>query len=253
MHRAQSPLWATVVLLLAGGAGCAWAQPVLSDRWVGDIGGATYLTQRIVPNGAAQHSLLPYAYLDHGRFFVRVDTLGVKTLPVGQGHLELAARISLEGFAAKGAALHGIADRRNPVPVGLGTYQETPFGAFFLHSFHDMRSGGSLSEATYAAEWRAGGVAFYPQLGVERRSRRYLRQLYGVSPAEAQASAYPVYRPGASTLPVAGLAVEWPIRAPWSLNLQWRRKWLDSAITRSPLVNTTVQDSGFVAVTYAIK
>jgi hypothetical protein len=62
---------------------------------------------------------LPYVYGDWGRFFGRIDTFGVRTVPVGCGHLEVVARISTAGFDADVPALRGLRDRGDPVPVAL--------------------------------------------------------------------------------------------------------------------------------------
>jgi outer membrane protein len=231
----------------------ASAQTPLQDRLTGDVGVAVYNTQNIVGSDSAQNFVLPYAYFDDGRFYARVDTFGVKTARLGMGYLELAARISFEGFKTDAPRLSGVQARANPVPMGLGTYQETPWGAFFVYGLYDTTSGGFLHEATYAAEFKLGGVTVYPQLGLEHRSRQYVQHLYGVSAAEAQSSVYGAYSARASTTPVLAMAFEWPLDETWHLNLQLRRRWLDSAITQSPLVSTKQQDSGFLALTRSFK
>ncbi|PIT80399.1 hypothetical protein B9Z41_00210 [Limnohabitans sp. JirII-31] len=229
------------------------AQTPLQDRLTGDVGAAVYNTQNIVPSDGAENFVLPYAYFDYGRFYTRVDTLGVKTARLGMGYLELAARISFEGFKTNTPRLSGVQARANPVPVGLGTYQETPWGAFFVYGLYDTTSGGFLQEATYAAEFKLGEVTVYPQLGVEHRSRKYVQHLYGVSAAESLSSVYGAYDARASTTPVLAMAFELPLSEAWHLNLQLRRRWLDSAITQSPLVSTKLQDSGFFALTRSFK
>ena len=226
------------------------AQTSNPDPVDGDLGGALYITQSAVLGQSDQRSVLPYAYLDIGRFYARVDTFGVKTLPLGAGRLELAGRIAREGFRPSSPTLGGIDNRSDPVPIGIGTFQETRYGGIFLYAFRDLRSGGSLLEATYAAEWSLGPVTFYPELGVEHRSARYVGHLYGVSPAEAAASGLRPYAPRASTWPVVALSVTIPLPTPYGLVLQVRRKWFDGAVSDSPLVTTRVQDSAFAAVAY---
>jgi outer membrane protein len=240
---------------LAGGVGAACsahAQSALVDRLQGDVGAAFYDTRSVVRGASADRVLLPYAYADDGRFYARVDTLGFKTWALGAGHLELSARVSLEGYASNGA-LPGIRSRSDPAPLGLGTFQRTPYGAVFAYAFRDLTSGGSLLEATYAAALALGPLQLYPAVGVERRSARYVDHLYGVSPAEAAASGRPAYAPGASTWPVASLTAQWPVLSDWSVVAQLRRKWFDHAVTDSPLVDAHAQDSGFVALAYHFK
>lgn len=237
----------------AVGLSVCQAQDSSHDRVVGDVGAALYVTRSMVVGEQDMHTVLPYVYADYGRLFARVDTLGIKTLPWGAGHLELVGRISFEGYKANTPRLTGIHARANPSPLGVGTFQETPVGAFFLYGFYDPSSGGVLQEATYAAEFKLGAFTFYPQLGLERRSARYVQHLYGVSQTESQASAYSLYTPGASTSPVFAMAIDRPLSPSWSLNVQLRRKWLDDAVTHSPLVQGKHQDSGFVALTHAFK
>lgn len=244
--------WATMLMSAAPSAHAQTAP--LTDRLTGDVGGAVYSTQGIIRSKGSDNSLLPYAFADYGRFFARVDTFGVKTIPMGYGYLELVGRVSQEGWKANTAALGGLTDRNTPVPLGIGTFQRTPYGAFILNAFFDAgKSRGALVEATYAAEFKLGPVSFYPQVGLEHRSAKFTNYLYGVTPAESLASGYAAYSAGASTIPVLGLAADVPLNASWVVNMQLRQKWLDSAITNSPLVSRKGQRSGYIALSYRFK
>ncbi|MGI4937956.1 MAG: MipA/OmpV family protein, partial [Janthinobacterium lividum] len=192
-------------------------------------------------------------YFDYGRFFARVDTFGVRTLPLGHGTLELVARVSQEGFLAQHAGVAAAQRRSNPVPVGLGSFQETPLGGFFVYGFADLASGGALAEATYAAEFKLARLTVYPTAGLEWRSQRYVRHLYGIPASEAGAAAALPYAPGASLAPNLGMALEVPLGGSWFINGQWRRRWFDSAVSASPLVQQATQDSAFIALSYRFK
>jgi MipA family protein len=231
----------------------AQAEP-LESRLVGDVGAAVYSTGATIRSKSADTTLLPYGFFDYGRFFARIDTFGFKTLPLGYGYLELVARVSPEGWRANTAALQGLKDRRTPVPLGIGTFQRTPYGAVFVNAFLDAgRSRGALVEATYAGEFNWVGASWYPQVGVEHRSAKYTEHLYGVAPAESLSSGYAIYRAGASTIPVLGLAVDVPLGSAWVANLQLRRKWLDSPISNSPLVGRRTQDTAVLGVSYRFR
>lgn len=231
------------------------ASPIGEDKYQlkGDVGLAFYRTPAITRTSGDSTMLLPYAFAEYGNFFARVDTFGWKLLPLGAGNVELSARVSFEGYQPVGYT--GIQNRSTPLPVGLSTYQETPYGAFFVHGFYDANSGGTLLDASYAAEFKLGGITIYPQLGFERRSASYIRHLYGVSPAENAASGFsiPVYKPGTSISPNLGLAIEYPVMKDYSLTLQVRKRWLDSSITDSPLVTRKSQMSGFLSLTHGFK
>ena len=236
-------------------AGAATAQPApISYKLTGDVGAAVYGTQSIIRGKNNQTTVLPYLFADYGRFFARVDTFGMKTLPIGNGYLELVGRVSQDGWRANIAPLGGLTDRKTPLPIGIGTFQQTPYGAFIVNAFVNAGSArGNLLEATYAAEVKWGSLSLYPQLGVERRSAQYTNYLYGVTPAESLASGYAAYNAGASTTPVLGLAADYSLTENWIINMQLRRKWLDSAVTNSPLVVRKTQDVGYVGLSYRFK
>ncbi len=239
--------------MLMSGMAAAQVAP-LPDHLVGDVGAAAYFTQSVIRSKSNETRALPYGYFDYGRFFARVDTLGIKTAKLGYGYLELSGRISQDGWRADTPALAGLSDRKTAIPLGLSTFQETPYGGIFLNAFVDAnKSHGTLLEATYAAQFKLGSWSFYPQLGVEYRNAKYTNYFYGVSPAESAASGYAAYNAGASTTPVLGLGVDVPLGEPWVLSMQFRRAWLASSVRSSPLVSRSTQDTGFIAVSYRFK
>jgi outer membrane protein len=166
---------------------------------------------------------------------------------MGYGYLEFAARINFEGVDAE----RGLKRRSNPIPLGIGTYQETPYGAFFLNAFYDVnQSHGTLAEAIYAAQIDVGRVSVYPQVGVERRSGSYNNYFFGVSASESAAGGLRQYHAGASTSPILGLSADMPITGNWRLNFTWRRKWLGNAVSDSPIVKHKIEDMGLIALNY---
>jgi len=221
------------------------------DRLVGDVGLGAFATQGVVRGAGDSLQVLPYAFFTYGRYFARLDTLGVKTLPAGFGHIELIARINFDGFDTDTAELQGLNSRNNSVPVGIGTFQKTPVGAFFLNAFHDVNdSDGNLIEAIYGAKFTLGPVAAYPLFGAEYRDAKYVGYYYGVSQAKSAASGKQEYRPGGALNSIAAMQVEIPISKTVQLNLYWRRLWFGAAIAHSPVVSSSTKDNGFVAVSY---
>jgi outer membrane protein len=236
--------------LLSGLVHGAMAQEAFPDRFIGEAGGMLVGAQPLVRGRTGTVTALPYVYGDWGRFYARVDTLGIKTLTLGQGHLELAARISTEGFKARDTAFPSVGDRSAPVPLGLGTFQRTSVGGLFAYALHDPQSGGQLLELTWAGRVPLGTATLYPQLGLEHRSAAYVQHLYGVSAAQAAASGLSAYQAGASTVPVVSLNAAVPLKGPWALQLQMRYRRWDDAVRQSPLVERSSQLSGYVALTH---
>lgn len=238
--RSRQLLLAAVLSIAAP----SWAQT--RPQLQGDVGAAVFRTPAITRSAGRTDVVLPYVYADFGPLFARVDTFGYKVVPMGRGHLELAARVSFEGYRPSNPAFD---ERSAPLPIGLGTFQETHYGAFFLYGFGDPVSGGTLLDASYAAEFGVGPVRVYPQVGLERRSARYVQHLYGISAAEAARSGAAGYRPGSSLAPSAAIAVDYELTPSLNLTGQVRRRWLDRSITASPLVAARTQTTSLLALT----
>jgi outer membrane protein len=240
--------------LLLSFAGHAAAQQAAEadfpDHLRGDIGPGVFRLERNILGKSDVTQVLPYAYFDYGRFFARLDTFGVKTVKFGAGYLELAARVNFDHMDAE----RGLNRRSNSVPIGIGTLQETRFGAFFLNAFYDVnKSHGTLLEAVYAAQFDLGRASFYPQIGIERRSSSYNNYFYGVTGQESTASGFREYHAGASTTPMLGLTIEMPVAENWVANVTFRRKWLGNGIANSPIVNHSTENMGLVAINYHFK
>jgi outer membrane protein len=220
----------------------------------GDIGMSAYYTRSIIRGKNDAISVLPYGDFEYGRMFARVDTLGIKTLKMGYGHLELVGRISMDGFNTDTPSLQGLSKRATSIPLGIGTLQETPLGGFLINAFHDVnRSKGNWFEAIYAGEIDLPQVTFYPLLGAEYQSKEYVRYYYGISAQEAIVSNYAAYEPAGSFNGFVGLISDIKLSENYYLNCYVRHKWLGDAIQHSPIVSQRYLDTGYLALSYRFK
>ena len=200
------------------------------EAFSGDVGLGVLHTASGIQGVQAQTSVVPYLNFEKGRLFGRIDTFGVKTLPLGAGHLELLGQVRSDGYQGGGWSL-----RKDPVPLGLGTLQITPVGAFGLNVLHDFgASGGTLLQARYLAELPLGRLTLYPELGLERQSAAYARY----------------YQPGAALNPYVGGLIELPVSGPWVLNLYLRRVFVDRNLSNSPLAGHGHRDTALLALTW---
>jgi len=221
---------------------------------VGDIGLGGYYTGDILRGDQNQTSVLPYVDFNYGRLFARIDTLGIKTLPLGYGHVELVGRFSQDGFKTNAPALNGLSTRGNALPIGIGTLQVTPIGGFMLNAFHDVNaSRGNIVEAIYGGRIERAGVKLYPLVGTEYRSKEYVSHYYGISPLEAANSAYATYQPDGAVNALVALIADIPLTEDYHLHLYARRKWLGEAIRHSPIVDKAYLDTAYVAVGYRFR
>lgn len=222
-----------------------------SLRIDGDIGLGSYYAGSIIRGNTDHAQILPYGNFDYGRIFIRIGTLGIKTMKLGYGYLEIAARLSQDGFNGGVNNLQGISGRQTSIPLGLGTLQITPIGAFFINAFHDInKSGGNLLEAIYVAELDMPRVTFYPMAGAVYQSSDFVRYYYGISAREATLSSYPAYQPTGAFNPLLGLMIDAKLTREYHLNFYLRRKWLGNAIQSSPIVGQRTMDTEFVALSY---
>lgn len=224
------------------------AQVYPTTKIEGDIGWATYRTPAIARTSDKAQTFLPYVYADYGNYYARVDTFGYKLMPIATGHLELTARLSFENYAPKNTA---IKSRSRPVPLGIGTFQETPYGALFGYAYKDAVSGGTFLDGTYAAELTVSQLKIYPQIGLERRSKKYVQHLYGVNDQEALSSGMMAYTPTNSWIPSVAVAFEYPLGGDLKLTYQVKKKWLDKSIYASPLVDVKSQTSSMLGMSMA--
>lgn len=253
-RRPRSTAWRTLLAALAAGGavGASQAQNLEGDTGLGLTGGRSAI--RGVPSKV---SAIPFIYADYGRAFLRVDTLGVRTVDLGRGSLEFALRLSQDGWLSEDdPALAGLAERSTPVLLGLGTFQRTPFGAIFAHAYHDLgRSKGTLVQLSYVARFGLGPVVGYPFAGLDWRDARYNRHVVGVS--EAEAARYPgtlhPFQPGDAFVPRLGLLLDWPLGGAWHLLTSGSVKSLPGAVTGSPLVQRSTESSFTGAVIYRWK
>lgn len=228
----------------------AVAAPAADDgpRLIGDVGPGVFARQAIVRGQSADASLLPYVFAQYGRVFGRIDTFGVKTLPVGWGHLEVSTRILQDGLDPEGPTA-GLAERKAARPLGLSTFQVTPWGAFALTALRDLgESKGSVVDANWTGKARlAPWLTIYPQLGAEHLSARYVDYQYGVRPGE---TGFAPYTAGSATNPYVALYTDTPLGERVALTLSLRQKWLGRGIADSPLVERDTRWNAFAAVTY---
>lgn len=244
-----SVCWIGLLLLNARAAADEFSQGI-----TGDIGLGAYYTRSIISGKGDALSVLPYGDFEYGRMFARVDTLGIKTLKMGNGYLELAGRFSQDGFNTDTPKLQGLGARQTSIPLGIGTLQVTPIGGFLLNAFHDVRdSRGNWLEAIDAAEVDLPHVTFYPLLGADYQSSAYVRYYYGISAREAVLGRYTAYDPGASLNPLIGLIADIELSDAYHLNCYVRRKWLGDAIRNSPIVSQRYLDTGYIALSYRYK
>ncbi len=123
------------------------------DHIVGDVGVAIYTSNLHIGTEGMQSFALPYAFPNYKRAFIRIDEVSIKTLKMGYGYLEVIGKINLDNYKVKSPFNGNSINRSDPIPLGIGTFHETPIGGFFVNAYHDFgKSKGALYEFSYFAE-----------------------------------------------------------------------------------------------------
>jgi outer membrane protein len=227
----------------------------LPDHVVGDIGAAIYTSNLHIGTEGTQSLVLPYAFFDYQRFFARIDEVGIKTFNMGYGYFEVIGKINLDNYTVKSTINGTSINKSDPIPLGVGTFQETPIGGFFANAYHDFgKSKGALYELLYFAEVETfEKVVIYPQVGIERQSNQYANYYYGINSGQAAMTGYSAYNAPATNNLLAGVMIEIPVIDSWYINVYGKRKWLGSGINNSPVLNRSHQDNIFMALAYRFK
>ena len=203
-------------------------------------------TQSIIRGGQMSSSVMPYLIHEQGPFFARIDTFGIRTLAAGYGHLEILGRYRGDAYA-----LPGLAPRDNPVPLGLGTLQITPWGAFEATLLRDIGdSAGLIAQARYISRGTLWRLSLYPELGIEYLDYRYTRHYYGTRPLDTQSLGRD-YTPGNATNLFLGLLASIRLTERIAFNAYLRRTWYGDSIEDSPLVSRGARNSFFLALARA--
>ena len=227
----------------------------LPDHVVGDIGAAVYTSNLHIGTEGTQSLVLPYAFFDYQRFFARIDEVGIKTFNMGYGYFEVIGKINLDNYTVKSTINGTSINKSDPIPLGVGTFQETPIGGFFANAYHDFgKSKGALYELLYFSEVETfEKVVIYPQVGIERQSNQYANYYYGINSGQAAMTGYGAYNAPATNNLLAGVMIEIPVIDSWYINVYGKRKWLGSGINNSPVLNRSHQDNIFMALAYRFK
>lgn len=227
----------------------------LPDHVLGDVGLAMYTSNLHIGTEGMQSFALPYAFAEYKRAFIRIDEVGIKTFKMGYGSLEVIGKINLDNYKVKSPFNGNSINRSDPIPLGIGTFQETPIGGFFINAYHDFgKSKGALYEFSYFAELETfKKVVLYPQLGIERQSSQYANYYYGISPGESIQTGYAAYNAPATNNLLAGVMIEIPVVENWYVNIYGKRKWMGGGINNSPVMNRSFQDSVLMALAYRFK
>jgi outer membrane protein len=227
----------------------------MPDRIVGDVGVAVYSSNLNIGSYGTQSMILPYGFFDYKRFAMRIDQLAFKTAPIGYGFLEIVGKVDPDSYKVKSTINAQTINKGYQVPIGLGTFQDTPIGAFFLNAYHDFgQSKGNLFELNYFGEIElVSKLVLYPQLGIERQSSSLANYYYSITPEQSQITGYKTYNASASNNPIAGFLLEIPVVDNWYINVYGKRKWLGSGVNNSPVLTRSFQDSMFMALAYRFK
>lgn len=197
---------------------------------------------------------VPFVNMEGERFYLRGVEAGYQLWAPDSITLSAIVQPRFQSFSAEDSnALAGMADRRRTLEGGLRiNWRRGPFQAE-LRTLTDLLDRHQGHSVTTDAGMRLGGrrLSVTPSAGVTWRSRDFVRYYYGVRPGEARPTR-PSYAGATALNPFIGANARIQLTGRWGLFTFLRHTWLDSAITDSPIVDTTTNMSGGFAVTVGL-
>lgn len=146
--------------------------------------------------------------------------------------------------------LQGLGDRRDTMLAGLAFEAELPRRVELALGYdHDAldRVGGGLGQAEISRTFPSGKFRFTPSFAVNWLSREVANDYFGV-PAEKATDSRPAYRLSDTFSIEAGCGLFAEVTPNVQAILRVGAEWLDSDVTRSPIVEDDVVFKSFVSV-----
>jgi len=204
--------------------------------------------------GVSSHiTPVPFVNLQRERFFLRGVQAGWRLWQGEKSSLAAVAQPQFQGYEpGDSPALAGMATRRWSVDGGLQFTTRRGDLRLSLEAMHDLlgRHGGLLASADLSYELGGAGFTVAPGAGLEWEGRDFVAYYYGVRPTESRPGR-PAYDGRGALNPYAGMRVRYSFNRRWGLFTYLRHRWLDDAITDSPIVAGDTVYSGVLAVTYS--
>ena len=199
-------------------------------------------------------TVVPFANFEAGRFYLRGLEAGYR---LAEGEAFSAAAILQPRFQSyspgDSPALDGMEARRRTAEGGLRAGVRLGRWKVGLRGVSDLLGRHDGQTVTFDAGVRLGGprLGVTPSAGLQWQSANFVDYYYGVRASEARPDR-PAYTGQAAFNPFLGASVRWRLGGRWGVFALARHAWLDSAITDSPIVDRGTDNSGVLALTYAL-
>lgn len=171
----------------------------------------------------------------------------------GQLRLALTASYRIGVFEEKDSlALVGLGDREDTLLAGLGLQYELAGGVDLAVGYeHDVldRIGGGEATLELSKGFQAGGVRLVPQVSAHWSDRRLGSHDYGV-PKSAELPGRPAYEVGSTVSYEIGVGGFAELTESWRLAASVAAEFLDSEVSRSPIVADDSLIKGFLGVVF---
>lgn len=128
-------------------------------------------------------------------------------------------------------------------------WRGTVFGAQWLHDVSNVHRGQEVRLGV-DHRWQLGRYRLGMAAGAVWQSREVTDYYYGVDSHEVASAVDFTYTPGSAWTPYVRFDWQQRLTEHWSLQATLHHKWLDSAITRSPIVDGKGSTSVFVGGVY---
>ncbi|MFK3990303.1 MipA/OmpV family protein [Psychrobacter sp. NPDC064578] len=198
--------------------------------------------------------VLPGAFYDNNRFYVRGAQAGAYIINDGKNQLSAYAQLAGNDFDPDDArgALQGLDEREASVAAGLTYLRRTPVGGFRAQIATDVldRSGGNTARLTYLARITKDKLTVYPSIGFEYNDADYNEYYYGVSEKESAETGVAAYKSNSSLNPYVNISANYDFNERWALFANQSLSYLPNEQYDSPMVDSRTESTSTLGLLY---
>lgn len=185
---------------------------------------------------------LPYVGYDGATWYIDGTEAGYNV--INTDTLLLRAKVyyydnQYQADSGQTAALQGLDSRHSTMMGGIAMLYTTPIGAFSATLAGDTLgvSNGMTANAAYIALAQWGDFTLVPEAGMDFSNAQNTRYYYGISEKESRRTGLATWRPQASIVPYAQLAMNYAWTPQWNTWALFTQRFYPSTISDSPMVN----------------
>ena len=252
---AMSALTALTFMSTAGMANAAPLKNLPADPNAElSLGANIIITKSAYDVDGSEVRVLPGAFYDNNKFYVRGAQAGAYLINDGTNQLSASVQLAGNVFDPEDAngALSGLDERKASAAAGLTYQRRTPIGGFRAQIATDVlgRNDGNFGRLTYLSRISKDKLTVFPSVGIEWNDEDFNDYYYGVSNEESARTGVAAYSPSQSFSPYVSVSANYDINDKWAGFASQTLNYLSNEQHDSPMVDSRVDSNTVIGLLY---